>query len=95
MIRKYRAVRASSKIASAFKMHMERQQFKSTVRAIIRIQSQQRVVASKLVAKKLRDPFYGISRKELAELLRREKKNIDNAVKSKDFAAAAASEVKV
>jgi myosin heavy subunit len=95
MIRKYRAVRASSKIASAFKMHMERQQFKSTVRAIIRIQSQQRVVASKLVAKKLRDPFYGMSRKELAELLKREKKNIDNSVKSKDFAAAAASEAKV
>jgi myosin heavy subunit len=95
MRKKYKIANASTVISSAFRMHLQRQNFNSAKIALVRIQSYQRMIASKKIARKLRDPFCDMSRKDLKSLLKQEKNNIDQAVKSKNFAAAAASEARL
>jgi myosin heavy subunit len=95
MRKKYNIARASTVISSVFRMHLQRQKFTVAKIATIRIQSQQRMIASKIVVRKLRDPFCDMSRKDLKSMLKQEKINIDQAVKSRNFVAAAASESKL
>jgi hypothetical protein len=95
MMKKYRANKASSKIAATYKMYLQVKILESCTNAVVKIQSHQRKIAAKLVARKLRDPFCGMSHKELKELLRSEMNCLENAVDSKDFKRAANIEEKV
>ena len=89
MIKKYRANRSSSKIAATYRMHLQVRNLKHSIKSIVKIQSLQRKVSAKLVAAKLRDPYYGMSHKELKKLLQSEADLMEKAVADNDFKNAA------
>ncbi|KAL3924100.1 MAG: hypothetical protein SGILL_001255, partial [Bacillariaceae sp.] len=95
MLKKYRSERASSKIASIYRMHSQQKSYNSLVRATVKIQSLQRRLEAAHVAKKLRDPFCDMSHKDLKKLLRSEKDRLDEAAKSNDFSGAAEIEARM
>jgi myosin-7 len=95
MIKKYRSERASSKIASTYRMYSRQRSYKVQKKAAVTIQSQQRRLRAIHITNKLRDPFYDVSYKELKHLLRSEKTRMEVAVKSNDFSGAAQIEAKM
>eukprot|EP00536_Pseudo-nitzschia_multiseries_P009825 jgi/Psemu1/325787/estExt_fgenesh1_pg.C_2860002 len=95
MIKKHRADKASTKIAATYKMHLKVKYLKNCVGAAVTIQSCQRIVMAKLVANKLRDPFFGMTYKEIKKLLRSETTLMEDAINAKNFKKAAAIEEKI
>ena len=89
MIKKYRANRSSSKIAATYRMHVQVRNLKLSINAVVTIQSLQRRISAKLVVAKLRDPYYGMSRKELKKLLHSEADLMEKAITDQDFKTAA------
>lgn len=92
MIKKYRANRSSSKISATYKMHLQVKNLKVSIDAIVKIQSLQRKVFARLVAAKLRDPYYNMSHKDLKKLLRSEVALMEKAIGDQDFKKAASIE---
>lgn len=95
MMKKYKANKASSRIAATYRMYLQVKILKSCINAVVKIQSHQRKIAAKLVARRLRDPLCGMSHRELKELLRSETNCLENAIDSQDFKRAANIEEKV
>jgi hypothetical protein len=69
--------------------------FQVTRLAIIKIQSLQRKRSAVEVVRKMRDPFCDMAYKDLKQLLKSERSRLADAVKSKDFRAAAEIEAKM
>lgn len=92
MLKKYRADKASSKIAATYRMYVQAKNLKVSIGAIVKIQSLQRRVAAKLVAAKLRDPYYNMTHKDLKKLLRSEVASMEKAIEDQDFKKAASIE---
>jgi myosin heavy subunit len=95
MIKYYKAQKASSKISSTYRMHTQKKFLKTFIQAVVKVQSQQRKVASVQVARKLRDPFCDMTYKDLKALLRNETSRMDEAIKGNDFQTAASIEGKM
>jgi myosin heavy subunit len=92
MIKKNRAYRASTKIGATYRMHVQVKHLKLSVAAAVKIQSLQRQVSAKLVAAKLRDPYYGMTHKDLKKRLRSEISAMEKAIENQDFKKAATIE---
>lgn len=95
MLKKNRRGRASAKIVAAYRMHKQIQLYKSTIMAVVKIQSIQRRLAALQYARKLRDPFYGMTFKDLKQLFRLETSRMEEAVATKDFRTAADLEARL
>jgi myosin heavy subunit len=95
MLKIYRARRASSKIAAVYRMHTQVKSLSASINAVIKIQAHQRRVAGSLAARKLRDPFFDLSHKELNKLMKLEKALLEEAIRLKDFKKAAEMEQKM
>ena len=92
MIKKNRIFRASTKIAATHRMHVQVKYLKRIVTAVVKIQTLQRGVSAKLVVAKLKDPYYGMTHKDLKKLLRSETASMEKAIESQEFKKAAAIE---
>ena len=92
MIKKRRADRSSSKIAATYRMHMQAKELRLVIEAVVKIQSLQRRISAKLVAAKLRDPYYGMNHKDLKKLLRSEVASMEKAIDKQNFKMAATIE---
>lgn len=86
---------ASSKISATYKMHLRVQLLQRSIRSVVMIQSLQRKIAAKLYARKLQDPFFDLSHKELKTILQSEIKCMESAIDSQDFRRAANIEEKM
>lgn len=95
MRKKYKASRASSKIAATYRMHLQVEALRASTKAAIKIQAQNRRMAACVAVRKLRDPFYDMSHKDLKGLLQSEKASLEEAISSKDFTKAAGIEAKM
>jgi myosin heavy subunit len=95
VLKKYRRGRASAKIAAAYRMHKQIQLYKSTIMAVVKIQSTQRQLSALQRARKLRDQFYGMTFKDLKQLFRSETSRMEEAVAAKDFRTAADLEARL
>ena len=95
MLKKYRENRAATKISSVYRMWIAVKSFRRKKVATIRIQSLQRMRSAILAVRFMKDPFYGMTYKDMKKLLKSEKARLDEAVKSKDFRNAAELEAKV
>lgn len=92
MIKKHRANRSSTKIAAAYRMHIQVKILKTAIEAAVKIQSLHRRISAKLAVAKLRDPYYGMNHKDLKKLLRSEVSSMEKAIEDQDFKKAAAIE---
>ena len=92
IIQKHRVYRSSTKIAAAFRMHVQVKILKTAIKAAVTIQSLYRRISAKLVVAKLRDPYYGMNHKDLKKLLRSETSAMEKAIENKDFTKAATIE---
>lgn len=95
MLKLYKARRASSKIAATYRMYVQMESLRTSIRAVTTIQAQQRRVAASLAARKLRDPFFDLSHKDLSKLMKSEKALMEEAIGLKDFKKAAVIEEKM
>lgn len=95
MLKQYRRGRASAKIVAACRMRKQMQLYKSTRMAVVKIQSIQRRLSAVQHAQKLRDPFYGMTFKDVKQLLRSDTSRMEEAVAAKDFRTAADLEAKL
>ncbi len=92
IIKKRRIFRSSSKIAATYRMHVQVKYLKRVITAVVKIQSSQRGVSAKLTVAKLRDPYYGMTHKDLKKLLRSETASMEKAIENQDFKKAAVIE---
>lgn len=95
MLKKYRREKASTKIASFYRMSREARSFNAFRTAIIKMQSSQRKRQALAFVRTLRDPFHGMTFKDLKNLLKAEKARLKEAVNTKDFRVAADIEVQM
>ena len=95
MIKYYRTQKASSKISATYRMHTKKKFRKTFIEAVVKVQSQQRKVASVKIARKLRDPFCDMTYKDLKSLLRNETSRMEEAIGANDFQTAATIEEKM
>ena len=79
----------STKIAAVYMMHKQIQLYKSTIMAVVKIQSIQRRPSGLRHARKLRDPFYCMTFEDLKQLFLSETSRVEEAVAAKDFRTAA------
>mmetsp|Transcript_2111 Transcript_2111/g.4695 ORF Transcript_2111/g.4695 Transcript_2111/m.4695 type:complete len:2680 (-) Transcript_2111:336-8375(-) len=95
VLRKNRAIAASSKIASTYRMSKTRQGYRVQLNAIVRLQCVGRRAVACEVVRRIRDPYWDTSFKELDVLYKEEIDRMETAVESKDFQLAAAIEKKL
>jgi myosin heavy subunit len=95
MIKFYKAQKASSKISATYRMHMQKNLLKTYIKAVVKVQAQQRRVASVHIARKLRDPFCDMTYKDLKNLFRKERARMEEAISAKEFQTAAQIEAKM
>jgi myosin heavy subunit len=95
VLRKNREIAAINKISSAFRMHKQRKAYRSILVCIIRLQCLGRRVVARERVKKLRDPYWDKSFKELDVLHKEMVSQLDKAASAKDFKAAANLEKKL
>ena len=95
MLRKYREMRASTKIKAVYRRYKQRQQYGASRYAIIKIQSivRQRIAVRRV--RKLRDPYCDMSYKDIKKLYRAEVARMQEAADAKDFQVAADIEMKL
>jgi len=84
-----RCVRASTKIASVFRVVAPRKKLKFAIQTTIILQSYFRIVQAKNVVKKVRDPYGDLSFDELHNLYQTMEATMSDAISSKDFRRAA------
>lgn len=95
MMRKNRKIAAINKISSAYRMYTERKAYRSTLACAVRLQCLGRRVVARERVKKLRDPYWDKSFKELDALHKQMLSQLDKAASAKDFKAAAELEKKL
>lgn len=88
MIRKLRLRRASAKINALYRGSRQRRKYRHVLKAIVRIQAQQRRVVAVHRCKKLVDPFYDMNYAECKKLLESEQRRLDKAVANQNFKVA-------
>lgn len=95
VLRKNRKIAAVNKISSAFRMHQERKAYRSVLVCTIRLQCLGRRVVARERAKRLRDPYWDKTFKELDVLHKEMLSQLDKAAGAKDFKTAAQLEMKM
>jgi myosin heavy subunit len=95
MLKKYRRMRAASKIGSAYRTHVQIQRYIVARKAVIKIQSRIRHRSAVQRVRKIRDPYCDMTFKELKRLLRSETSQLEKAATDKDFKTAAQLEAKM
>jgi myosin heavy subunit len=95
MLEKYRREGAATKIASFFRMKKVLKVYTCMRASVITIQSLQRKRAAVVTVHKLYDPYFGMTYKDLKELLKSEKARMEEAIDSKDFRVAANTEAQM
>ena len=95
MIRLHRRQRAATKVTAAYRGYTQKKYFAATVAALIKVQALQRRKAAVAHAQRLRDPYLGLTFKDVKRLLAEEQKRLEAAVKEKDFKLAAELEAKM
>lgn len=89
MVKKYRKHRAASKIQSITRMRAQVKAFKYATNSIIMVQSLQRRRSTINRVRKIRDPYCDMTYRDMKNLLKSEKRKMDDAVRVQDFKAAA------
>jgi ribose 5-phosphate isomerase RpiB len=95
VLRKNRKIAAINKISSAFRMHQERKAYQSILVCTIRLQCLGRRFVAREQVKKLLDPYWNKSFKELDALHKEMVSQLDKAASAKDFKSAANLEKKL
>mmetsp|Transcript_29118 Transcript_29118/g.58488 ORF Transcript_29118/g.58488 Transcript_29118/m.58488 type:complete len:1958 (-) Transcript_29118:922-6795(-) len=95
VLRKNRKIAAVNKISSAFRMHKERKAYRSVLACTVRLQCLGRRVVARERVRKLRDPYWDKTFKELNVLHSEMLSQLDKAAGAKDFKAAANLEKKI
>eukprot|EP00526_Cylindrotheca_closterium_P028713 CAMPEP_0113623274 /NCGR_PEP_ID=MMETSP0017_2-20120614/11965_1 /TAXON_ID=2856 /ORGANISM="Cylindrotheca closterium" /LENGTH=1666 /DNA_ID=CAMNT_0000533203 /DNA_START=23 /DNA_END=5020 /DNA_ORIENTATION=+ /assembly_acc=CAM_ASM_000147 len=95
MLKKYKRVRAATKIASFHRSRMEVQRYRADRKSVITVQSLQRRRVAIQRARKIRDPYCDMTYQDIKDLLETEKPKLDEAVNAKDFKKAAKLEAKI
>jgi hypothetical protein len=95
MLKVNRNRRAATKLVSVVRRYKQKQSFRKTKSAIVLLQSQQRRMGAFNSVRKLRDPFIDMTFRDCKRLLRENQKELDDAIKSKNFRRAAALEAKM
>jgi len=95
VLRKNRKISAVNKISSAFRMHKERKAYRSVLACTVRLQCLGRRVVARERVRKLRDPYWDKTFKELNVLHSEMLSQLDKAAGAKDFKAAANLEKKI
>jgi myosin heavy subunit len=88
MIGKRKLRRASAKINALYRGSRQRRKYRNCLRAVVRLQAQQRRVAAVHRCKKLVDPFYDMNYAECKKLLASEQNRLDKAVVNQNFKVA-------
>lgn len=91
----YRRRKAVNKIASLHRSRVEQKRYLAIRVAIVRLQSEQRRRAATAHVNSIRDPYAKMDFKEVKRALSSANKNLECAVKEKDFQAAAELESKM
>jgi myosin heavy subunit len=95
MLEVNRRRKAANKIASVYRSRVQHKRYMSIRSACITVQALQRCKIAKERVKKLRDPFFDMTYKEVKRLLKTEQSHLETAVSKKDFKAAAELEAKM
>ncbi|CAB9513362.1 Unconventional myosin [Seminavis robusta] len=95
MIRLYRKRRAANKVAAAYRGYAQKKRYAAVLVAVIKLQALQRRKAAITYAQHLRDPYLGMTFKDVKRLLAQEQNRLEAAVKEKDFKLAAELETKI
>jgi myosin heavy subunit len=95
MIRKYRRVRSATVIAAFARRNKQRVTFVMLRQRVILVQSVNRRRCARAITRKMRDPYCDKNYKECIALLGDEEARLQEAVKSRDFRAAAEAKDKM
>jgi myosin heavy subunit len=95
LIRKRRRIRASKRIASTYRMFKEKNEYKSILKCVVKLQCLGRRVVALSILKRQRDPYCDLTFAELDVLHKEEISRMEVAVNSKDFQLAADIEKKL
>ena len=91
----YRKQRAANKIIALYRSHSNQMRYFKFRVAIVKLQAMQRRKAACARVQLLRDPFTGMSYKDVKRMLATEQLRLESAVKEKDFKLAADLEAKM
>ena len=95
MLEKNREHRAAAKVSALARGYKQRRQFAIALRAVVRIQAQQRRLLALHRFRKVKDPFYDIDFRGCKKILAAEQARLDKAINCKDFERASEIEAKV
>ena len=95
MLQTYRRQKAVNKIAAWYRSRVQQQRYLAMRVAIVKLQAMKRRKTAEAYAQSIRDPYAGMSFKDVKRLLSAEQASLEAAVKDKNFKAAADLEAKM
>jgi len=95
MLGKNREHKAAAKVSALARGYKQRRRYTIALRAVVRIQAQQRRLLALHRFRKALDPFYDVDFRGCKKLLVFEQARLDKAIKDKDFERASELEAKV